>query len=249
MALVTGWFASQSSAQQPKLPFASGEKLRYAVKWRGVPAGEAELILGKEDNALGRWKITAKASSVGYVSNIYKVEDEYQSIFRRPTLCSSEIRKTINEGDRHRVVTLVFDQRRRLALFTDRAATGNAPPRQAQSSIPDCVHDILSAIYFVRTRPLTVGQPIDIPVNDGSRTVRLRVEVDAKEEVKTPIGTFQTTRVEPDLFSGNLYKGKGRMFVWYSDDSSHIPVQMRAQIGIGTITASLIAIERSEGNP
>jgi hypothetical protein len=250
LALVVGLIAAQGPAQTPKLPFAAGEKLRYAVRWRLVPAGEAELVLGKEDAPQGRWKLTAKANSIGYVSNFYKVDDEYQSLFRNQSLCSSEIRKTIHEGERHRLLTLIFDQRRHLALFTDRETTGNAPPaRQAQSAIPDCVQDILSAIYFVRTRPLTMGQPIDIPLNDGARTVNLRVDVQAKEEIKTAAGTFQTTRVEPELFSGNLFKGKGRMFVWFSDDASHVPVQLRAQIGIGTITASLTAVERPEANP
>src|SRR6266404_6177444 len=68
----------RGAAQEPKLPFSSGEKMRYAVRWRLVPAGEAELTLGKEEGAAGRWKATAKANSIGYVSNIYKVEDEYQ---------------------------------------------------------------------------------------------------------------------------------------------------------------------------
>lgn len=241
--------ATRSGAQVPKLPFGAGEKLRYAVRWRSVPAGQAELLLARDEGAQLRWKITAKATSTGYVSNIYKVDDEYIATFRNATLCSNEIRKNINEGDRHRALNLLFDQRRKLALLTDREVGGSTPPRQAQSAIPDCVHDILSAIYFVRARPLTVGQPIDIPVNDGLRTVTLHLEVDAKEEVKTALGTFQTIRVEPDLFSGNLYKGKGRMFVWFTDDANHVPVQMKAQIGIGTITASLIGVEKSEGNP
>lgn len=249
LAFGAGVVFSQNSTPEPKLPFASGEKLHYEVRWRLVPAGEAELVVGREDGALHRWKVTAKASSIGYVSNIYKVDDEYQSIFRSPTLCSSEIRKTINEGERHRLQTILFDQRRRLAVMSDRASTGSAPPRQAQSSIPDCVHDILSAIYFVRSRPLTVGQSIEIPVNDGSRTVPLRVEVQAKEAIKTSLGVFQTIRVEPDLFSGNLYKDKGRMFVWFSDDANHLPVQLSAQITVGTITASLTASGGSEGNP
>ncbi|MBI2815474.1 MAG: DUF3108 domain-containing protein [Acidobacteria bacterium] len=249
LLVVAGVAATRSAAQSPKLPFGAGEKLRYAVSWRSVPAGRAELLLTRDENSQARWKVTARASSTGYVSNIYKVDDEYISIFRNPTLCSSEIRKTINEGDRHRSLTLLFDQRRKLAILTDREVGGSAPPRQAQSVIPDCVHDILSVIYFVRSRPLTVGQPIDVPVNDGARTVTLHLEVDAREEVKTAIGTFQTIRVEPDLFSGNLYKGKGRMFVWFTDDANHVPVQMRAQIGVGTITASLIGVERAEGNP
>jgi len=249
LALSAVLFCRPGTAQQTKLPFGTGEKLRYAVRWRLVPAGEAELFLEKEGTSQNRWKVSAKANSVGYVSNIYKVEDEYQSTFRNTTLCSSEIRKVINEGERHRLVSLLFDPRRKLALLNDRAATGNAPPRQAQSSIPDCVHDIISALYYVRTRPLAVGQSFEIPVNDGSRTIPIRLEVQAKEEIKTEIGTFPATRVEPGVFSGNLFKGKGRIFVWFSDDASHLPLQMRAQIGIGTITATLSSVERQDGTP
>lgn len=238
-----------SAAEQAKLPFSAGEKLRYSVRWRLVPAGEAELTLGKDDAAPGGWKATAKANSMGYVSNVYKVEDEYQSSFRNSTFCSSEIRKVINEGDRHRKVTLQFDQRRRLALLRDQENRANAPPdRQEQSAIPSCVHDILSAVYFARTQSLTVGQSFEIPVNDGTRTVSIRVEVQAKEEIQTPIGKFQAIRVEPDVFSGNLFKEKGRMFIWFSDDLDRLPVQLRAQMGIGTITATLAAVERGDGN-
>jgi hypothetical protein len=249
LALLIGLVTMPGAAQEPKLPFSPGEKLRFAVRWRLVPAGEAELTLGKEETTTGRWKATAKATSIGYVSNIYKVADEYQSTFRNPTFCSTEIHKDINEGDRHRAVTLEFDRRRKLAFLRDQGTTGSASLRQEQSSIPDCVHDILSAFYYARTQPLSVGQSFEIPINDGLRTVRIHVEVQAKEEIQTPIGKFQATRIEPDVFSGKLFKGKGRMYVWFSDDINRLPVQMKAQIGIGTITASLAAVERSEGNP
>jgi hypothetical protein len=251
LALLISVRPGPSAAQQAKLPFSPGEKLHYTVRWRLVPAGEAELTLGREEAApAGRWKVTAKANSMGYVSNIYKVEDEYQSTFRSSNDCSSGIRKVINEGDRHREVTIEFDQRRRLALMRDREASPNAPPpRQEQSAIPACVHDIVSAVYYARSQPLTVGQSFEIPVNDGARTVRIRVEVQAKEEIPTPVGKFQAIRVEPDVFSGNLFKEKGRMFIWFSDDPERLPVQLRAQMGIGTITAVLAAVERGDGNP
>lgn len=238
-----------SPAEEVKLPFSPGEKLHYTVRWRLMPAGDAELTLRKEETAPGGWKATAKANTIGYVSNVYKVDDEYQSTFRNPTFCSSEIRKVINEGDRHREVTLQFDQRRRLALLRDQESRANAlPPRQEQSPIPSCVHDILSAVYYARTQPLTVGQSFELPVNDGTRTVRIRVEVQAKEEIQTPLGKFQATRVEPDVFSGNLFKEKGRMFIWFSNDPDRLPVQVTAQMGFGTITASLATVERGEGN-
>jgi hypothetical protein len=232
-------------AQQGPPPFGPGEKLRYEVQWRLIPAGEAELSL-EHDNDSGWWKAVAKAHSLGYVSNLYKVEDEYRAVFRNPTFCSVGIRKEIHEGERHRDVEIEFNLRRRLALLRDRDVTGNTPPRQEQFSIPECVHDILSALYFVRAQPLAVGRAVEFPLNDGARTHSIRLEVQALEEVQTELGRFQAFRVEPDVFAGQLFKQKGRMFVWFSNDAQHLPVQLRAQIGIGTIVASLAGVEREE---
>lgn len=237
---------SPAGAQQARTPFVDGEKLLYTVRWRLMVAGYAELALQKNSGASGAWKVTAKANSTGYVSNIYKVEDEYRSSFRNPSLCSNGIEKTINEGERHREVSLEFDRPRRLALLRDRDARDGAPPRVAQFSIPDCVHDILSALYYARTQPLQVGQSFEFPVNDGGKTIQIRVDVQAEEEVQTELGTFQAIRVEPDLFSGNVFQGKGRLFVWFTKDASRLPVQLKAQIGVGTITASLSKMEREQ---
>ena len=82
--------------------------------------------------------------------------------------------------------------------------------------------------------------------------VRLIVDVQAEEVVSTELGKFQTIRVEPDVFDGHLFKGKGRMFIWFTKDARRLPVQrspelvegLRAQIIVGTITAVLAAIER-----
>ena len=191
----------------------------------------------------------AKAYSTGYVSNIYKVEDEYQSTFHNPNFCSSGIRKNIREGDRHREVTIEFDEPRGVAMLRERDLAGNTPVRQEQFSIPDCVYDILSALYYFRTQPLEVGKSFEFPVNDGSRTIQIHAEVQAREEVQTEIGKFEAFRVEPDVFSGNLFKGQGRMFVWFSTDASRLPIQLRAQVGVGTITASLAGVERWDLGP
>src|SRR5690348_545254 len=74
--------ASTCFAQAPRLPFSPGEKLLYNVSWRLLPAGHAEILLMQDPASPGRWKVRAKAESVGYVSNIYKVNDDYQSTFR-----------------------------------------------------------------------------------------------------------------------------------------------------------------------
>jgi hypothetical protein len=232
------------AAQDARLPFAAGERLRYAVRWRGLPAGHAEIVVSP-DRTPGRWKAVAKAKSVGYVSNIYPVEDEYQSLFRNPDFCSSGIYKQIHEGERHRDVRLQFDPRRLVARLEDRDLQDHTPPKVEQFSIPACVQDILSAVYFARSLPMTVGQSFEFPLNDGAKTIQLRAEVQAEEEIATEAGKFQAVRVEPDVFSGRLFSGKGRMFVWFTKDERRLPVQLRAQISVGTIHATLSEIGRA----
>jgi len=244
--LLGALFLAAGAAQEPRLPFSAGEKLRYKVSWRLLPAGNAELKLTEDRSAPGRWRVEGKAASVGTVSNIYKVEDEYQSSFRNPLLCSNGLRKTIHEGGRHRDVKLEFDARRGIARVEEKDLETGAMVRAEQFAAPACVHDILSALYYVRTRPLTVGQSFEVPVNDGSKTIQLRVEVQAEEEISTDLGKQRAVRVEPAVFDGKLFSGKGRMHVWFSKDAQRVPLQLRAQIGVGTITATLAAIERDE---
>ena len=106
------------------------------------------------------------------------------------------------------------------------------------------MQDILSAVYYARSVPLTVGQAFEFPLHDGAKTIQIRVDVQAEEEVSTELGKFEAIRVEPDVFYGHLFKGKGRMFIWFTKDARRLPVQLRAQSSVGTITAVLAAIER-----
>jgi hypothetical protein len=49
--------------------------------------------------------------------------------------------------------------------------------------------------------------------------------------------------VGPEGDSGIL-KNKGRIWIWYSDDERHLPIQMRAQLFWGTLTIYLTSISK-----
>jgi hypothetical protein len=49
--------------------------------------------------------------------------------------------------------------------------------------------------------------------------------------------------LEPKVFDG-LFKSKGRLFVWVTADAVRMPVQLKAKINIGTITAALTQADR-----
>ena len=88
---------------------------------------------------------------------------------------------------------------------------------------------------------------IDVPVSDGKKTVSAKVEVQQREQIKVPAGTFQTVRYEAFLFNGQLYRRPGHLYVWLTDDARKLPVriQVRLQFTIGTITLQLEKEEKT----
>jgi uncharacterized protein DUF3108 len=242
LLLLIAW-RSGGAAPAPSTPFSPGETLTYDLSWQIFPAGQVVATLSRVDEGSKEsYEVKATAQSRGFVSLLYTVQDEFDSFFNPKTLCSESISKRINEGRRRKNTRIVFDASRKLAVLNeqDLAAKG-APAKHAESAIPACVQDVVSAFYFVRRQPLRVGQDIRLPINDGSKTSDVRIEVQALEKIHTPIGTRSAFRVEPTVFGG-LLKRKGRMQIWFSDDAERLPLRIKAMISVGTISADLRSV-------
>jgi hypothetical protein len=243
--------ASKPAASNPglaavRVPFEVGEQFTYLVSWKVFDAGIATLTLAEKTIFRNEevYKISAAVRSTGIVSALFQVVDVFESLFHGRDLCSRQIAKNIQEGRRHRSTLVSFDPKTRQARMEDKDMNRpDLPATRTTSSIPGCVQDVISALYLIRTKNLRVGDLIRLPINDGGRTYDVGVEVQAQEEVKTPAGAFQTFRLEPKVFDG-LFKNKGRMFVWLTNDNKKIPVQLKAKINIGTITAALTQVHR-----
>jgi hypothetical protein len=85
------------------------------------------------------------------------------------------------------------------------------------------------------------GQSATLPITDGKKMVNARVDAKSRENVSVADKTYHTIRYEAFLFDNVLYKRKGRLFVWLTDDTDRVPVQLRFQMGfpIGTISLEL----------
>ncbi len=228
---------------------APGETLSYDVTWSIFPAGRVTATLIAPPKGLGgSYEVKTTAESKGFVSLLYDVEDEFHSFINPATLCSQSISKRINEGRRHKVTNIQFDYVRKLAILNEHDPTNpKAPPKHDEKSIPACVEDVVSAFYFLRGQPLRIGDKINLAVNDGSPTTNVVVEVQAREQIQTGIGTRAALRVEPKVF-GSLYPRKGRMLIWFSDDAQHLPLRIKMMISIGDITGTLSSVS-APGNP
>ena len=99
------------------------------------------------------------------------------------------------------------------------------------------MHDVVGGLFFLRTLNLEPGQSAQIPVSDGKKSVMVKVEAQAREDVKTPAGTFKTMRYEVYLFNNVLYKRAGASQRLAVRRPAPLPVQIRVRMTftIGTI--------------
>lgn len=222
----------------PANHFPAGQTLVYTAEWRVFNAGTATLRLeqtGQEAHVFGA------ADAAGTVALLYHVRDRYESFFNTASLCSKSLSKKMEEGLRRVNADIAFDYQRGKAVL-DQKNLKKGDSKHAENDIPVCVTDLLSAFYIVGSLPLQPGKTFSIPLNDGGKTVTVDVHAEEREQVKTPAGTFNTIRLQPDVPSGVL-KGKGKIWIWYAEDL-RMPVRLRGHLFWGTVTFTLQRIEK-----
>ena len=232
--LVAQTTATLPSMPQPQTALPAQQTLQYSVDWRVFPAGTASFHLQTEN---GLVHVHATANSVGAIALLFPVADQYDSVLDRATGCSQQYKKQIQEGFRRVSGTLTMDYAQHKQLLSEKNLNkGNV--RQIAAPIPNCVTDVLSGIFYLATQPLSVGGSVRFPLADAGRVVAVTANVEAREQITTPAGTFATVRVQPTADAG-VVKNRGDILIWYTDDVRHIPVQVRANLFWGTLTLRL----------
>jgi hypothetical protein len=218
--------------------FPNGQAFVYQAEWRLWTAGTARITINQAgDNE----SVSGTAEASGVVALLYPVHDRFESTFDRRSFCSQTLTKHTEEGFRARETLINFNYARRRSIL-DETNLKSGQAKHVEHDIPGCVTDILSGVFYVAAQPLAPDSTYTFPLNEGGETVEVRVHVEAREQVKTPAGTFPTIRVSPEATSG-LLKGRGRVWIWLSDDARRIPVQMRVRMFWGTLTFRLVRID------
>jgi hypothetical protein len=233
-----GQQASTLSPPKPGFSFPPKQTLTYTVDWRVFPAGTAVLHF---EAAGDREKVSANAETTGAINLLFHVSDRFQSSFDRTKGCTNEFDKQTVEGRRQISSTLKLDYDQSKSILDEKNVV-NGQTKHVEQPIQGCLTDLLTGIYYASSQPMEVGKSFVLPVVDAMHTVNVTMKVEGKEEIKTPVGTFKTVRVQPTADAG-VVKNRGNIWIWYTDDDRHLPVQMRARLFWGTITFRLSGTE------
>ncbi len=221
-------------APRPGFSFPQRQTLTYSVDWRVFPAATAVVHF---EAAGDRERLTVSGDTIGAINMLFHVSDHFQTTFDRNQGCSYEFDKQTVEGRRRVNSTLRLDYGQGKSILDERnLVTGQS--KHIEVGVPGCLTDLLSGVFYASSQPMEIGHSFALPVVDAMHTVAVTMKVESREEIKTPLGTFKTLRVQPTADAG-VVKNRGNIWIWYTDDERHLPVQMRARSFWGTITFRL----------
>ncbi len=213
--------------------FGVGERLVFDVNYGYITAGEALMVIPAYDTVAGRkcFRVQFTVNSLPSFSWIYRVEDRYLTFIDVEAIAPLRFEQHIREGSYSRDFVAEFDHKKKIAKTTE-----------GQYPIPEYVHDILSAFYFVRTVDFSAYKTGDmLTLNNfyGDKSYELGVRFLGRQELEVAAGTFRTFVVEPLVKEGGLFKSEGRIVVWLTDDALKIPVRVNTKVVIGSIDVEL----------
>ncbi|MCX7834556.1 MAG: DUF3108 domain-containing protein [bacterium] len=216
--------------------FGVGERLMFSVDFGAITAGYASLEVLQVIELAGRrtYRIRAEAKSSKGFDYVYKVRDRIESFVDSIDFYTLRFVKRLREGNYKDDKLVTYDHSTRKAKLLSWGK------EDVTTDFDSLTQDVLSALYFVRLFDLKVDSSVYFPVHDIKKSYPLRVEVQRRERVKVPAGEFDCLVVEPKLQSEGIFKRKGRIWVWLTNDEKKMPVKMESELPFGAISANLI---------
>jgi hypothetical protein len=220
-----------AAGPEPRLPFAPGEELNFAVKYGMVRGGDARLAVESVEmvDREPAYRLVSSARSTRFFSTFFEVNDRVVSLWSVKQRVPLVFEKKIHEGNYRKDVSVRFDHREHVARYGDGKVLDIDPGAQ----------DVLSAFYYVRSHELVPGRSIEVPNHSDGKNYPLTVKVLRREKVQVPAGEFSCIVVEPLLKTAGLFKQEGRLTIWLTDDARKMPVLMKSKVAVGSIVAEL----------
>jgi len=222
--------------------FSFGEQLSYDIGYKFINAGTATFkVLERPIVRSGNkaYDVRFQVKSLPSLDWLYKVKDKYRSVIDMNGIYPYEFQQILREGNFKRDFKATFDHQKEQAVAGKDTFT-----------IKPFTHDIVSALYYVRTMDLSKhkkGDTIELENFYGDTTYALSVKVLGKEVIEVEAGTFKCLVLEPMVVEGGLFKSDGSIVIWLTDDERKIPVKVGTEIPIGFVGAELTSYSGIRG--
>ena len=225
--------------------FKAGENITFKVYYNlgklFVGAGEATFNCNLEKyNGKDVYHIVAEGKTYRTYDWFFKVRDKYQSFIDTATMMPMKFLRNVEEGGYRLTNDVTFYQTQHTAVST-----------KGTYKVPDCIQDVISAIYYARNIDFNKYKPGDkIPFDMflDDKVYNIYVRYLGKETVETKFGKFRAIKFAPLLLQGSMFQGGEKMTVWVSDDANKVPLRIDSPISVGSIKVDMVGYKNLRYN-
>lgn len=239
------WTKELTSSKAGTHPPIESCKLEFSLSWKGiVEAGHIDFEFApKKVSKPGIFVIKSSAHSKGLAKKLFPYTHSYWSEIKPTTLESRYFQSTETDSKEKIVTTNQYsDTKVDLNEITTDLETSKKSTLTHTFNQPN-VRDLLSAILFVRSQKLAVGETHTMLILPFKSPYLLKVRVEAKEkhEGKDAIRlSFSMRKINLKTNELVAYKKlKKPVTLWLSDDTDRVPLEIRASVYIGDVRAVL----------
>lgn len=232
-----------SSCSSTNSTFVDGEEVTYKLfyNWKFVWVAAGEVTFRVKD--LGnQYYISALGRTYKSYDPFFKVRDKYECYIDKETLLPTVAIRTVEEGKYRLYDKVTFDRK------NDKAKSLRGKSKEVakvtEYPITDCIHDLLSIVYFARNIDfdnMNPGEKIPVNLFMDKETWPLSVTYRGKQE-KTRIkgnGKFKTLHFSPQVIAGEYFKEGTEMNIFVSDDQNRLPLIIESPLSVGSVKAVL----------
>jgi len=236
---------SQQKISIPKHELTVGEEFTFLVAWRGISIGKAVATIEELTTFKGYevYKVVVTAKTNKFLSKLFPVDDTFISYIDRDKRISRHFEAIIKEGKYRKHLVVDFDFEKYIATYRN----------LKDGSVKTCpinkdVQDPVSAFYFFRTMPLSLGDTIDISVNHNEKNYGVVVNIDKKAELIVPkIGKFEAFLITPYLKLDGKRMRRAKTRGYLSSDKNRLPLYVSVKVleipWLGVVTATLMNVD------
>lgn len=247
LLIVVGVSFANSQTAAKVNPYLDGEVLSYDAKFnklilRGASIADLSFTTSKVADSKN-YTVKAEAVSKGTLISLFKLKffQRIESTIDSEILNALKTIKRDEQGDRVRDSEANFDYVDKKVTYTETDPNdATRPPRRIASAIETETHDLISAVYVLRSLPLAVGKSFNLTVSDSGLVYQVPVRVVAREKQDTILGKIMCFRLEPQVFGkGRIIESNGEMMIWITDDARRIPIRSTIKTNVSKFSVKV----------
>jgi hypothetical protein len=236
--------AAQQKIEATQAPFNDaayrvGERLTYNVEFSHyASAAHIDLFVAGRGSYFNRDGIQLRAhvETVGIVNvALLSINNDYTTYVDPQTGLPYRAQQVVREAGRAAEAERDYNQ----------PAGTDAIPSKLRTGESLGTFDLLSALYRVRSLPLTDRSTYLMTVQHEGEQYRAEVKVIGRELIKTNVGSFNTIIARVKVKNSRDYN----LEIYFSDDERHVPIRIVAEVQAGEIRADLAGSELAGPDP